>query len=105
MDFWDNVKSELSYESLTQKDLANKAQLNYRTLQNWIARNIQPDIIDAIKIARALGVPVEYLVTGSEPHEISDEEIALVVKFRHLSQNNKDLVKGLVTALENTKNT
>lgn len=97
MDFWNTVKSELSYQGLTQKDLANKAELNYRTLQNWIARNIQPDIFSAVKIAKALNVSAEYLLYGD--NDISDMETVLLIKFRKLSEEQKKLIIGVVSGL------
>lgn len=102
MDFWDNVKFELSKNNLTQKELASKAELNYRTLQNWIARNIQPDIFSAVKIAKALNVSAEYLLYGDS--NISDEEAVLIVRFRRLSQEHKNLIKGIVAALAEKNN-
>lgn len=97
MDFWNTVKSELSYQGLTQKDLANKAELNYRTLQNWIARNIQPDIFSAVKIAKALNVSAEYLLYGD--NGISDMETVLLIKFRKLTEEQKKLIIGIVSGL------
>lgn len=101
MDFWNNVKNELSYKGITQKDLANMSNLNYRTLQNWIARNILPDIGDAIKIAKALNVSAEYLLEGFNYSGLNDEELAVIILFRKLNPENKKVIKYLLNELTN----
>ena len=40
--------------------------MNPRTFQGWIWHNRIPDIDSALRIAAALGVGVEYLVTGKD---------------------------------------
>ena len=99
MSFWNNVKLELNYLGLTQKDLANKADLNYRTLQNWIARNIQPDISSAVKIAKALNVSAEYLLDGNSYSGLNDDELAMLIHYRKLSDATKDAIKQLLASL------
>lgn len=100
MDFWNNVKSELSYQCLTQKDLANKAELNYRTLQNWIARNIQPDIFSAIKIAKALNVSAEYLLFGTvQKNELSQDDKSLLNEYHKLSDHDKKVLRTVLSTL------
>ena len=66
LEFWNNVKSELDYNLLSQKELAAKTEISYNTIQSWITKNRLPDAKDAVKIAKVLDVSVEYLVTGQE---------------------------------------
>lgn len=86
--FWDNVKSELKVNSLTLKDLSLKTELNYRTLQNQISRNIVPDAIQSVIIAKALNTTVEYLVTGEDSNPYKD-------KYEKLAQTIQDLANTL----------
>ena len=72
--FWDNVKEKLKTNNLSLKNLSDTTELNYRTLQNQIGRNITPDAITSVKIAKTLNTTVEYLVTGIEP-EITKQDI------------------------------
>lgn len=62
--FWNNVKSELDYQGISQKELAAKANLNIGTIRNQITREIIPDLDSAYKIAQALNQPLEYLING-----------------------------------------
>lgn len=100
MEFWNTVKTELSYQGLTQKDLASKAELNYRTLQNWIARNIQPDIFSAIKIAKALNVSAEYLLFGkTQELELSYEDRSLLKEYHQLSDHDKKVLRTILATM------
>ena len=67
MSFRENLKDELKYQDITVKELAYKTGINKRTLDNYIRENeSQPTVENAVKIAKALGVTTEYLVTGNE---------------------------------------
>lgn len=64
--FWGNVKPLIKKNNKTQEILASELEIPFGTFQGWIAKSILPDVVSAYKIARALGVSVEYLVTGKE---------------------------------------
>ena len=67
MSFKENVKYELDCKGMMVKELAILSGVNRRTLDNYLRENnSQPTIENAVKIAKALGVTVEYLVTGNE---------------------------------------
>ena len=72
--FWENVKILLSEKKLLQKDFAELLGINILTLKNQMTRNIIPDAIVSVKIAKALNTSVEYLVTGIEP-EITKQDV------------------------------
>ena len=65
MGFKENLKSELSYQNMLVKELAAMTGISKKTLDNYLnARKYMPSADAAVKIAQALGVSVEYLVTG-----------------------------------------
>jgi transcriptional regulator with XRE-family HTH domain len=67
MNFAENLRSELDYQGLIVKELAAKTGININTLNHYLAGNkTMPRADVAVKIASALGVTVEYLVTGNE---------------------------------------
>ena len=67
MSFRENLKDELSYQDITVKELSFKTGINKRTLDNYLRENeSQPTVENAVKIAQALGVTTEYLVTGKQ---------------------------------------
>ena len=67
MGFRENLKAELSYSGMLVKELAAKTGLKKHTIDNYLSvRGRMPAADAAVRIASALGVSVEYLITGSE---------------------------------------
>ena len=65
--FWDIVIDELEYQGKTRKWLASEVQIDVSTIAMGSKRGSMPQVDLALKIAAALEVPVEYLVTGKNP--------------------------------------
>ena len=82
--FWNNVKNLLDISNLTQKELSALTDINLGTLKNQICRNVIPDAIEAVKIAKALNTTVEYLVTGTEENQAEKELTELKAKLADL---------------------
>lgn len=80
--FWDNVRLLLSQQKILQKDFAEQMGYNVSTLKNQMTRNISPDVYTAVKIAKALGTSVEFLVTGEESNKDSAELKELKTKVK-----------------------
>ena len=67
MDFRKNLKSELEYSGMLVKELAEKSGVKKNTIDQYLsARSQSPSLEKWFKIAQALGVSVEYLVTGKD---------------------------------------
>ena len=67
MGFRENLKSELEYSGMLVKELAAESGVNKWNLDNYLnSRGQVPSVEIGVKIAQALGVSVEYLVTGTE---------------------------------------
>jgi transcriptional regulator with XRE-family HTH domain len=67
MSFADNLRSELDYQGLIVKQLVAKTGVNFNTLNHYLSgRKSMPPADVAVRIAKALGVTVEYLVSGAE---------------------------------------
>ena len=98
--FWEKLKDILEYQNISLKELCAKAGLQQQSIYNAITTKTSPSLDTAIKIAQTLNLPVEYIYSGDDPQEITDEEIALIVRFRNLSPTNKKLTKELIAALE-----
>ncbi|MBO7695648.1 MAG: helix-turn-helix transcriptional regulator [Methanobrevibacter sp.] len=82
--FWNNVKNLLDISNLTQKELSALTDINLGTLKNQICRNVIPDAIEAVKIAKALNTTVEFLVTGTEENQAEKELTELKAKLADL---------------------
>jgi transcriptional regulator with XRE-family HTH domain len=66
-EFWATVNRLIKESSITQEVLAETIGVSKNTLYSWIANSTLPRADAAYRIAAALGVSVEYLVTGAEP--------------------------------------
>ncbi len=64
--FWNNVKTLTKGKNQNLKWLADAIQVPYNTLTNWSTRDILPNAVQSVAIAKALGTTVEYLVTGED---------------------------------------
>ena len=71
--FWNNVNALIKAKNTTQEWLCKKCNLNLGTFKNRISAGRYPDALEAVLIASALGVTVEYLVTGQQPVDRTQE--------------------------------
>jgi transcriptional regulator with XRE-family HTH domain len=97
MPFAENLRYELDYQSLVVKELAAKTGINLNTLNHYLSgRKSIPPADVAVKIASALGVTVEYLVTGFAPEtprsgktgqENKTKDIQKYLQFRDIMED------------------
>jgi transcriptional regulator with XRE-family HTH domain len=88
------LRTELDYLGLTVKELSAKTGIAKGTLDCYLgSRASMPPADIAVKIANALGVTVEYLVTGQElkkQDKILDHNIRSIIQIL-LELNEKDI--------------
>lgn len=91
MGFRENLKDELKYQDLKVKELAVKAGVPKRTIDHYLTENsYTPSADTAVKIAQALKVSVEYLVTGKDSSfhpEINKKIFPLIKKLNQISDD------------------
>ena len=90
MGFKENLRDEINYQGLLVKEVAAKAGLASNALSNYLRENSSIPAADiAVKIAAALGVSVEYLVTGknSASSEKSKPVKSYSAEIRHIADN------------------
>jgi transcriptional regulator with XRE-family HTH domain len=89
MGFRENLKSQLEYSGMLVKELAAHSGVKKKTIDSYLGTHrITPSVEAAINIAKALGVSVEFLVTGEDS-----------VKDRPLSSLHSD-IQEIVLASE-----
>ncbi len=102
MGFRENLKSELEYQDMKTKELAEKSGVNKRTIDHYLMSNPQePSVTNALKIAQALNVSVEYLVTGIDGYSTKNEETlkAILCDLVQLSKSQLDVVRPMIHSL------
>ena len=91
--FRTNLRAELDYLGLTVKELSKKTGIAKGTLNCYLStRASMPPADIAAKIAKALNVTVEYLVTGQEDksQEIYSQNTRSIIKIL-TELNDKDI--------------
>ncbi|MCR4954668.1 MAG: helix-turn-helix domain-containing protein [Treponema sp.] len=104
MGFRENLKEEMEYQGITTKELAEKSGVGKRTIDHYLMNDPQePGVYNAQKIAKALKVSVEYLVTGKEYKSaiaVTGEKLDFLYSFEKLSPDERLLILTLVKKLE-----
>ena len=109
MGFKENLKSELAYQDMLVKELAARSGISKHTLDNYLSvRGYMPSTNAAVKIARALGVSVEYLVTGEENRpdkaSLGPEIRSLVQNFKLLNEDDRKMITSIMQLFKNRRN-
>ena len=108
MGFRENLKSELSFQGILVKELSAQTGIKKRTLDNYLReKGNVPSVDIAVKIAEALNVSVEFLVTGKErkivlenSENYSADVRQLAKKISKMNENEKRLVSVIVEEIE-----
>lgn len=109
MGFKENLKSELSFQDMMVKELADKTGINKCTLDNYLReKHSAPTAENALKIAKALDVSVEYLITGeksSTEQILTQEQKTVLNLYCKLNTFNRQTIEDLLYSLVSRQNT
>jgi len=99
MGFRENLKQELTYTGMLKKELSALSGVHKRAIDTYLRTQCSmPPADAAVKIAKALGVTVEYLVTG-EDSSIPKDISKLTRTILNLNERDKLLLSALVNAM------
>ena len=104
--FKENLRSELDFQGLTVKELSAKTGIIKGSLDNYLGvRSSIPPADIAVRIAKALNVSVEYLVTGTDEkitakaHERFTSYLSMLSDYDKLSEQSKKTLAIMIHAL------
>jgi len=100
MSFRDNLKKELYFNNILVKELAKVSGVQKRALDTYLLTENPsiPSADVAVRIAKTLGVSVEYLVTGEDT--VLPEDIRNIIKrLTKLNYKDRRIVNMLINAL------
>jgi transcriptional regulator with XRE-family HTH domain len=106
MCFRENLKAELTCSGMLVKELADRTGLKKHTIDQYLSvRGRMPSADAAVKIARALGVSVEYLVTNREAGSSQlggfSPEVRLMARIaEQLKPDYREIALSLIKALK-----
>jgi transcriptional regulator with XRE-family HTH domain len=72
MSFRDNLREALDFTGMEQKELAAKTGISLKTIESYVKKDSSvPSADKAFRIAQALGITLEYLLTGKKGQKTS----------------------------------
>ena len=92
---WKRVKLQIKSHKISQEKFAGYISIPRSTFYRWLRFNIAPDVFTAYNIASALGVSLEYLLTGTDKK--SEQERMKQTEERKITEAQ---VKKLVGKLQ-----
>ena len=111
MGFKENLKAELAYKDILIKELAELSGVNRRTIDNYLRENGSvPSADAAVRIAGALGVTVEYLITGEEQENrnhppLGPDPRVILKNIESLNKRDRKIVFNLIKSLKEMEET
>lgn len=106
MGFAENVRSELEFQDIHIKELADKTGISKNTLDKYLSgKKALPRIDNAVKIAEALGVSVEYLAVGRNTgcelqiSNIPFEFRTIINQYRQLNAFNRKTIEDILESM------
>lgn len=105
MGFAENLRTELDFQNIQLKELANRTGISKNTLDKYLSgKKVQPGVENAVKIAGVLGVTVEYLTLGYTdekrmPVGLPPEGRETLLQYKKLNAFNRKTVDDLITSL------
>ena len=106
MSFWENVDSQLRFIGMERKELGKIAGFPESYISKGITRGSSPSVDLAYKIAKALNVSIEFLITGKESKEIPENQRIspqikeLITKLNHFSTKQKQVIFDMAEVIE-----
>ena len=105
MGFKERLRDEIEYRGLLVKEVSAAVGISNSTFLSYIdARGVLPNVETAVKIAKYLGVSVEYLVDGESKEskkEISfhSQKMQLNESYDKLSSHDKTILVKIADAM------
>ena len=66
-DFWKRIKHLIKIKAVTQQTALKACGISYNTFKGWVSKKYFPPLEAAYKLARYLGVSVDFLISGKGP--------------------------------------
>ena len=106
MGFKERLRDEIEYRGLLVKEVSAAVGISNSTFLSYIdARGVLPNVETAVKIAKYLGVSVEYLVDGNSIEQPEKAEsfhsakMQLNESYDKLSSHDKSVLVKIANAM------
>lgn len=85
MGFWKNVEDRRNYLGMTRKELAENAGIKYAVIGAGLERDSIPAANTALKISKALHIPLENLLDDDFSENFDEGKISAEIKKEALA--------------------
>jgi len=100
LDFWKRVKQQLiELDDRPQSWLEAQAGIGHSTMSTWIGEDRYPGVDKAHAIARALGVSIDWLMTGETPTHNDPDVDAIHRTIAGFTQDELIMAKGVLQTI------
>ncbi len=106
------IQQMLTKLGKTQTQVSKEIGISKNAMSNYVAGNRIPDTITCLRLSTALGISMEWLLTGKDRtyqrednraslngEALSSDELLLLQSYRKLIDNDKDTVLGKIARL------
>ena len=96
MDFRSRLREQIDFNGLLDKEVADKAGISKHTLDTYVgARGCMPAADVAVRLAKVLGVSVEWLITGEDARTPTADINLLYHYYVHLGAHDRKMILAL----------
>lgn len=103
MNFRENLRYLMESKDIQTKELSLKTGISENTIKTYLrSASAEPKLSKAILLAKALGVSVEFLATGSENNSDfpkSKEVLYIQQEIKHLSERDLKIIVSAIDAM------
>jgi transcriptional regulator with XRE-family HTH domain len=78
--FWKRVKELIRAHRISQENFAAYVGMNYNTFKSCLYFDRIPDVLTGHRMATALGVSLEYLITGDNGKAMEDRKKQTLIR-------------------------
>lgn len=86
----------MSEKGIKSIDIANHLNITKSVLSNWKNRGTNPPAEYIVPICELLGISIEYLLTGTEKNNLTENEKELLESFKFLPDREQIKLIGIV---------
>lgn len=104
MDFRTRLREQIEFSGLLDKEVAEKVGVSKNAIDSYVgSRGCMPSLEVGVRLAKVLGVSVEYLVTGNDTTKESEAQNrnlrSLTHYFSILSDRDKRLLLDIAESM------
>ena len=101
MSIYDRIKSKADEKKISIKTLERESGLGNGVIKRWNETSPQCNKLE--KVANYLQVSIEWLITGKENKDLSDEENEIIIAYKNAAPAIQEAVRKLLDVPEKSE--